>query len=513
MAEVKTLLQHRREVAARVENLEREAEIQRPFGHVDPEALRRLATDGVTVKVCQWSSGVDLPAIEGAVLHVLREDKGTRYVAVLSRGAVECPGREIAWPERSLSVVERELSQARGELDKAVARMKILAADIPAIRRHIGELEAREHFLLARDGMGTWERVTYLEGYCPGENVPPLQEAAAGHGWGLLVRDPAPDEKVPTLLRSPRWVRPIKAVFDILGILPGYREIDISACFLVFFALFFAMLVGDAGYGAIFLGLTLVARRKMPQAPSAPFLLMVIMSSATILWGVVTGTYFGMTNPPAFLLKMRLGWLTNEDNLKQFCFLIGTAHLMIAHAWNGWVNRRTLQSLAQLGWVGTTLCMYHFSMFMVLGAGLPGYVVPTLVAGVVLIVLFMTPVKAMKDEWFNHVMLPLSLVSNFMDVISYVRLYAVGMASLALAMAFNEMAVGFGPGWGRVGAVVVLFLGHTLNLVLSVMGVMVHGVRLNALEFSSHIGLTWTGVAFRPFARTGRGVAAEPDAV
>lgn len=497
---VKSLLQLRKEASARAEALEREAEVQRPFGQTDPESLRRLAEQGVLVKVCQLPSGPELPVVEGAVLRVLREEKGARYVAVVSRAEVECPGREIPWPERSLAAVRAELEQARSEADRAADGLRSLAVEAGPVRRYIGDLEAREQFLQARDGMGLWERITYLQGYCPEETVPVLRESAGRHGWGLLVRDPAPDERVPTLLRSPRWVRPIKVVFDILGILPGYREIDISSCFLLFFALFFAMLVGDAGYGAIFLGVTWLARRKLPKASAQPFALMTVMSGATILWGVLTGTYFGMAHPPEFLLRLRVNWLADEENLKQFCFVIGTVHLMIAHAWNGLQNRRSLQALAQLGWVGTTVCMYYFSMFMVLGTALPAFVTPLMAVSVVLIVLFMTPVKAMKDEWFNHVMLPLSLVSNFMDVISYVRLYAVGMASLALAMAFNEMAGGFGPGWGRVGAVAVLFLGHALNLVLSVMGVMVHGVRLNALEFSSHIGLTWTGVAFRPFA-------------
>lgn len=500
VSRARSLLQRRKESLARTETLEREAEMQRPFGETDPESLRRLAGQGVTVKVCQLSSGTELPVVEGAVLYVLLEEKGARYVAVVSRVEVECPGREIPWPDRSLAVVRTELEQVRREAGQAADGLRSLGAEAGSVRRHIQELEAREQFLQARDGMGLWERVAYLTGYCPEETVPVLGESARRHGWGLLVRDPAADDRVPTLLRSPGWVRPIKVVFDMLGILPGYREIDISSCFLLFFALFFAMLVGDAGYGVIFLGLTWLARRKFPKVPVLPFALMTIMSAATILWGVLTGTYFGMARPPEFLLRLRVDWLSNEDNLKQLCFIIGTVHLMIAHAWNGLQNRRTLQALAQLGWVGTTLCMYYFSMFMVLGTALPGFVTPLLAVSVVLIVLFMTPVKAIKDEWFNHVMLPLSLVSNFMDVISYVRLYAVGMASLALAMAFNEMAGGFGPGWGRVGAVLVLFLGHALNLVLSVMGVMVHGVRLNALEFSSHIGLTWTGVAFRPFS-------------
>lgn len=498
-------LRRERELKAALESLERERAAVSPLGHFEPADVRRLEAGGLCVRFLQVAGEIpgNLPA--GTVVRVLGGDKAARVVAVIGREPVDIPGIELALPARSLREVEAELARTRQDLERNTELMNRLRGSAGPIRRRLAQLEEEESFLLARDGMGQWQRITYLQGYCPGECVVALREAAAREGWGLLVREPAADEAVPTLLRNPAWVRPIQAVFDMIGILPGYREIDVSSVFLVFFSVFFAMLVGDAGYGAIFLVLTRLARRRFPKAPAPPFALMTLMSVCTVAWGVLTGTYFGIAEVPAVLLRAKVDWLSSEDNLKLLCFGIGTVHLMIAHAWNGWYNRRTLQGLAQVGWMGTTLGMFYLSRFMVLGTAMPGWVVPVMGAGTVLIVLFMTPVRALKDEWFNHVMLPLNLVSNFMDVISYVRLYAVGMASLALAMAFNEMAAGFGPGAGaRIGAAVVLLLGHSLNLVLSVMGVLVHGVRLNALEFSSHIGVSWTGFPYAPLARNGK---------
>ena len=502
--EVQDLLRRRKERQGALESLDRDRMALAPYGDFDPESVRRLQAGGVSVRLFQVPSGEALPEIEGGLVRVLSDDKTHRYLAVVSRGPVECSGREFPLPERALRAVEAEGVAVRQALDSAGRRLEELRGCRAGVEDRVRMLEEQEQFLLARDGMGRWERVSYLKGYCPIQTEPRLREAAAAGGWGLLVRDPEPGEAVPTLLSNARWVRPIKAVFDMIGILPGYQEIDVSACFLLFFSLFFAMLVGDAGYGLVFLLLTVAVRMKMPKAPIQPFALMGIMSVCTLIWGVLTGTYFGVANPPAWLLRYKINWLTNEDNLKLFCFMIGTAHLLVAHAWNGIRNRRTWQALAQLGWMGTTLCMFYFSRLMVLAYPLPGFVVPLMVGSTVLIVLFMTPIKMLKEEWFNHVMLPLNLVSNFMDVISYVRLFAVGMASLALAQAFNEIAAGFGGGvLATVGAALVLFLGHALNLALSAMGVLVHGVRLNALEFSSHIGLSWTGFAYDPFAKKG----------
>ncbi|MCG8481101.1 MAG: V-type ATP synthase subunit I, partial [Spirochaetales bacterium] len=94
-------------------------------------------------------------------------------------------------------------------------------------------------------------------------------------------------------------------------------------------------------------------------------------------------------------------------------------------------------------------------------------------------------------------------ISAFSDIISYIRLYAVGLASLAIAEAFNGMAQGIGASMdgavGAIAAALVLFLGHTLNLAMGALSVVVHGVRLNMLEFSGHLGMEWTGVEYAPF--------------
>ncbi|MBS1193828.1 MAG: V-type synthase subunit, partial [Methanomicrobiales archaeon] len=93
----------------------------------------------------------------------------------------------------------------------------------------------------------------------------------------------------------------------------------------------------------------------------------------------------------------------------------------------------------------------------------------------------------------------LSFMNNITDVISYIRLFAVGLAGLAIAETTNMLAGQFGTGIVAVVAgIVILIFGHTLNIILGPMSVLVHGVRLNVLEFSGHANVTWSGVAFEP---------------
>jgi V/A-type H+-transporting ATPase subunit I len=121
---------------------------------------------------------------------------------------------------------------------------------------------------------------------------------------------------------------------------------------------------------------------------------------------------------------------------------------------------------------------------------------------VVLIILFMMPPRELKDGWFNLALLPLNLVGNFTDVVSYVRLYAVGSAGFAVAYAFNNMIFGGAkPWWGLLIGALLAFLAHTLNVLLCAMGVLVHGIRLNTLEFSNHKGISWSGSPYRPFMK------------
>ena len=125
----------------------------------------------------------------------------------------------------------------------------------------------------------------------------------------------------------------------------------------------------------------------------------------------------------------------------------------------------------------------------------------TLSAGVALVLLFQNFQRnVVKGVLATLADLPLSLISAFSDIVSYLRLFAVGYASVVVASSFNGMAGPMlgSPLTGLFGAV-ILFLGHGLNIILGMMAVIVHGIRLNMLEFSGHLGMQWSGKPYKPF--------------
>ena len=196
------------------------------------------------------------------------------------------------------------------------------------------------------------------------------------------------------------------------------------------------------------------------------------------------------------------------------CLLIGSSHLTLAHGWNAVRMMNSTRALAQLGWIGVVWTMFFAARALMFGYTFPGWFAPVTGASLLAIVLFMTPPKMLKAEWINHAMLPLSVMSAFGDVLSYLRLYALGVAGFKVAGAFNllVLSLGFGSVLSGLASALILFAAHGLNIALSAMSVLVHGIRLNALEFSMHLGLEWSGVEYRPFRESAPGMAEDRSA-
>lgn len=510
VGELSRLILQRRESDAELERLRQEMKRLQPFGSFSPQAVASLAERGVFIRLFQ-ASPASFPVLPDQAVYV--ETLRTRsavFFALVTRGEKpEISAQEVPLPGLSLADIERRMAELEAAKVGFASRVAQFGGDYRAVAQRQAEAEEALQMAEVRAGMGSaMTRLCYLEGFCPTAEAESLRRAAQASGWGLVIDEPAEDDRVPTLIRNPAWLRPIEAVFDLIGILPGYREIDVSLWFLLFFSLFFAMLVGDAGYGAIFLGLTLWAQRRFREASAHIFTLLKITSVATIVWGVLTGTYFGIPDLPAPLAALKMPWLGNEENIKELCFWIAAVHLSIAHVWNIVNLIRTPQALAQVGWLCVVWFMFFSARSVVLNLPFPSIMTWVFAAGIVLIVLFMTPRKSLRDEWFNHVMLPLNLVGSFVDVISYIRLYAVGTASFAIASTFNTMLAPLFDGWlSGLLATLLLFLAHTVNIVLALMGVMVHGIRLNTLEFASHLGLQWSGIPYRPWRRKTRPIS------
>ncbi len=500
---------HIAETQKRIEQLQEHSRALRgkinewaPWGDFDPEAVRALACSGVHVGLFQIPQKELGSVPAGLIVHPAAVSSGMALCAVVALSPFELPFKEIQLPALGLSAMRGHLEQNSAHERHCVEELVRHAACAQSLRAVLDGLYKDLAFQQAVAGMGQAGALVYLKGFLPVDTVDRLRSEAARRSWAVLVGEPGEEDPVPTFLRNPRWVEIIKPVFSLLGIIPGYRELDVSPVFLVFFSIFFGILIGDAGYGVVYLLLTAWFHKKQSgnRQLRTVFYLLYLLSGFAVLWGVLTATFFGSAWLAAKGVRPLVPQLTDVKGMQTFCFFLGALHLTIAHGWRTILKLPSLAALMEIGWICVLWAAFLMARTLILAEPFPSWGKWLILSGVSLVVLFTHPQRnVLKAVGAGLGNIALSLMNNFTDVVSYVRLFAVGLAGVAIADTTNGMAQGLGEGWILVAAgAVIAVIGHALNLVLGPMSVLVHGVRLNVLEFSSHAGLSWSGAPYAP---------------
>lgn len=514
VTEILDLSAERQKITGDLEILNERLRWYSAWGKVTQNDLATLRENGIYLRLYAIDRNQAKQLPKDKLIQVVGQDNNRLYLALISESDEEqLEFKEEFIPETDYDTTARELAKAESRLTAINERLETLRAERENLKALRIELEKRQRWASVRAGMGVAEAVVYLEGYCPADNLQSVTNLADKEGWGYIVDDPDDPAEVPTLIRKARWLKMIDPIFNFMGTIPGYEEYDISFWFLAFFSLFFAMLVGDAGYGVLFLIIAILLRRKYKQAPAEPFWLVYVLSGSLIFWGSITGTWFGfetVARLPFFnsLVIDKVATFSKDPAqvtsfMMYFTFLIGAIHLSIGHILNGLKKINSPQALAQIGWVGVVWGMFFLAGQLVLSKPMPDFALYLLFGGAVLIAGFDNYLKGHFWKGLGATIgnLPLSIISSFGDVVSYLRLFAVGLAGSVVEVSFNNMAIGDGVDNLLQGiiAVLIIVFGHSLNIVLCMMSVIVHGIRLNMLEFSGHLGMQWTGQKYEPF--------------
>ena len=474
------------------------------LGDFDRELLDRLNASGIRVIPClgsaeEFAAACKLPDVQ---CELLRVDGGMRLFAALAYGEADetkLPVFKLA-PEDDPHRLKRREAAILAELEESERRLSALRPELPKLRRRAAELAAELEFRRVGDAVGEHGEIVSLSGFVPEPELEKLRECARKEGWGLCVNDPAPDERVPVLLRRGNaFTGMVKPLFDFLGIIPGYREIDVSGGVLFFFTIFYAIIIGDAGYGLLFLAGSLLLAWKFRADPGKRQLvrLSLLLSSATVAWGALSGLWFGVQKGGIRLLTDPA---VKDANTQAFCFILAVAQLSLGHLWRAIHDRSWRNVLSNLGWMLIIWGNFFLALRIIVFPGdFPKCMYVLYGAGLALVLAF-------SVRWRDPAAVfqfPFDVIGSFTDVLSYIRLFAVGMAGACISATFNNMSLDIAKAspYFIVFGILGLCIGHALNLALCVMGVLVHAVRLNTLEFSNHSGLTWSGAAFKPFAK------------
>ena len=266
------------------------------WGSFSPAEIKELKAQGFELHFCR---------VDKKLLASLEADEEVRFlrlapvgkqqtVAILGALPASCAAGEFIPPEKSLDEYRQEIADCERGLSECGAQLKAAAKHLPSFREQLLKTQNDADYSSVRNTSESGDGLVWLTGYLPVDEAERFKAAAAKEHWAWAMDDPAADDdKVPTKIKYTRVTRLIAPVFDILGTVPGYREYDISFWFLGFFTLFFAMIIGDAGYGCLFL-LTAAALTVKSKKPSDAVQLLWVLSIATIVWGAMTGTWFGL---------------------------------------------------------------------------------------------------------------------------------------------------------------------------------------------------------------------------
>ncbi len=444
---------------------------------------------------------------------IVKRDQRLAYVVVIAED--EPPGDLLPVPRTrtgalSLKTLKAQLEDAEVQIEDIVAERHALTRYIYLLSVNLAEEENRASLSYADQQTRDEDGITAVQGWVPEDAVPDVEDYAEKNGLACLSETPRPDEQPPTLIQEAPELR---AGVDLAMFytVPPYRSWDPSVLLFFSFSIFFAMILSDAGYGVVLMGLLLAYWKRLGHSETsrAYRLLGLSLFGCSIVYGILVGSYFGVTPPEGSVLDFfHVLDIDNYQAMMKTSIIIGVLHLVLANALMASVNRGRPTAIANLGWIAALFG----GLFRAYSEGESvfywlGYVL--LIGGLLAVFLFASerPIvrRPMDYLWrgLDGLKALAGVMGMFGDVLSYMRLFALGLASASLALTFNKLAMQVMeavPGLGLLLALLLLLLGHLINLGLALMSGVVHGLRLNFIEFYKW-GVPGEGEAFRKFAR------------
>lgn len=498
----------------RKEELENHIRLQQVWGNFEPASADELGGYKLWYYLVPVYKLVQVEQSD-LIYQVVGRDNRHAYVVVVSENEPspdKLPVPRSAIGHRSLSELRHMLERGNQHIEELSFERHNLTRWIFLMSQHLARSEDQAALRHAASSTLDEDSLFVVQGWAAQPRVDEIQSFADGHGLALLVEEVAERDQPPTLLSNPAAVSGGEDLARFFQT-PGYRDWDPSRVLFFSFALFFAMIMADAGYAAV-LGLGLLAFwGRLGRSGNGRRLRNLIGFTllTAMAYGVLVGSYFGFSPVEGSLLGgLNKLDLNDFDMMIMISVLIGVLHLMLANGLKAIHHWGHHSALVALGW--NTALLGGVTLWLAMVDSLPKVVDPLawgLLAVGGLMILFWgsdRPVHNLRDavlRFLGGLYALTNATKAFGDVLSYMRLFALGLASASLALTFNQLSsdvMEAVPGMGFLLGIAILLFGHTLNLALAIMSGVVHGLRLNFIEFYNW-GLSDEGYAFRAFEK------------
>ena len=493
--------------------LNRDHVVLAPWGDFDPHNVERLQKAGYKMLFysCPLRAFKDDWADKYGVIEILRDKQKVNFVTLTHADVeVDIDAEQVHLPQMSLSMIDSERDESLKAIEAIPVKKALLAVEgVPVLEKAIAELESKIDFSRVRlTGEKLAEdHLLLLEGWIPAAQVDEACRELDMKGVFYDVSDPTPEDDIPIQLSNNKFAKLFEPLTK-LYMLPTYQELDLTLFFAPFFMLFFGLCLGDTGYGLLMIvALPIFTKLFQLINPNFSKWLVVLFGASTMLCGLLSGTFFGFNMYDLdipFVQKMKGILYTDNSTMFTVSLCIGVVQILFGmgiKAVNLAIQCGFKYALSTIGWL-ILLITVGVSAIAGFDFGSP-VIMGILIVAAVLIFLLNSPGKNPLLNIGLGLWDTYNMATGLLgDVLSYVRLFALGLSGGILANVFNSMAVGMAPDnpvAGFIVMVLIFVIGHALNIFMNILGAIVHPMRLTFVEFFKNSGYTGGGTEYRPF--------------
>ena len=514
--------QERTALRTEIGQTEKAAEEARPWGDFSAETLQRLAGRGIVLRFFIAQRGVFEKSREAwnaqAPVEVIRQsDSMIWFVAVSHEGAelsfdaqeVKAPAMTARAAEAKVAALEERLRATDAEMSRAARSAALIECDRNRLREQLQGLKATASAETAADGT-----LLVMEGWAESETSDKVDALLDEYPDVLYLKsDPAPEDETPVKLKNNRFARIFEMVGDMYA-RPKYGTIDLTPFFAPFYMLFFGICLNDAGYGLILLAMGLVMLWKFKDGMMRRAAWFATMcAAATVAVGLFCGSFFGLSLKEYF---PEIPFFDFQGQFFSWALALGLLQILFGLLLKIVLISTTTgfrYALSTLGWFLIILAGSLAAGLPMLDAAwvIPGFTTSSpafygaIAAGAVLMLFFNSPGKnpfvnlgtGLWDTYNN-------ITGILSDVLSYIRLFAIGLSGGVLALVFNSLATGLSPDIPVVREIIIvliLLVGHGINLFMSAISSFVHPMRLTFVEFYKNAGFEMSNRSFDPLRK------------
>ena len=523
LRDIEHIIAERNDLKQQINNVKKEHDRLKPWGHFNLDNINKLEKEGLFIHFHSVPKSKFNPQwVEEYNATEISQSSSFLYFITITKSKhfPDIDTEHIRTFETSLDNLDIILSDLNLKFQNITERLKDLSVNhyntlINHTENYVQDKIDWEKVILNSEPFAD-DKILFLEGFVPVEKVETVNNELSKEDIYFDVSDVKEEEKAPVMLKNNKFARSFEFISNVYDS-PSYHSFDMTMLYAPFYVIFFGLCVGDCGYGLLYILISLLlSKAKEPFLKSVSNLIL-WLGIGTVVCGFISGSFFGIP-----LANQSWSWLDNfkgiiiDSNQAFFLALIlggiQLVYAMIVKAVTSWIRYGVFKAMDTIGWLifllGNGAVIMLSDQNMITPENQSFFHKIFIYSGLFIMLFFNNTEKGLKGIpasigggiWglYNK------LSSLLSDMLSYIRLFALGISGAVLGLVFNELAFSFAPDLiilKQLVVIIILVFGHTINLLLCSLGGFVHPMRLTFVEFYKNAGFEGGGKVYKPFKK------------